>query len=70
MEAGSDTVEFFATNGSLASAGVYLWAGAGDGFVDAVTESPASVSVDSSQVLNVTVLQPTTWKASPPVVNP
>jgi len=70
MAPGSDTVEFFATNGSLASSGVYLWAGASDGFVDAVTEVPATATVDSSQVLNVTVLQATTWKASPPVINP
>ena len=69
MEPGSDTVEFLATNGSLASSGVYLWAGT-DGFIDALSEMPTSVTVGSSQVLNVTVIQPTTWKVSPPVINP
>jgi len=69
MEPGSDTVEFFATDGSLASAGVYLWAGT-DGFIDALSEVTTTATVGSSQVLNVTVLQPTTWKASPPITNP
>ena len=69
MAVGTDTVEFLATNGSLASAGVYLWAGT-DGFIDALSEMPTSVTVGSSQVLNVTVIQPTTWKVSPPTINP
>jgi len=65
MAPGSDTVEFFSTNGSLSSTGVYLWAGT-DGFIDAVTEAPAANNVQGSQVLNVTVVSPTTWKAEAP----
>jgi len=67
MAVGSDTVEFWSTNGSLASSGVYLWAGGADGFVDAITEAPASASVATSEVLNVTVFQPTTWKSPAPL---
>ena len=65
MAPGSDTVEFFSTNGSLSSAGVYLWAGT-DGFIDAVTEAPAANNVQGSQVLNVTVVSPTSWKSEAP----
>lgn len=70
MSAGSDTVEFWATDGSLASSGVYLWAGGPDGFVDAVTEAPAANNTALAEVMNVTVLQSTTWKADAPLVNP
>ena len=66
MAPGSDTVEFFAKDGSLASSGVYLWAGVADGFVDAVTEAPAAANVASSEVLNVTVVAPSTWKSEAP----
>jgi hypothetical protein len=66
MAPGSDTVEFFSSNGSLASSGVYLWAGVADGFVDAVTEAPAAANVASSEVLNVTVVAPATWNAPAP----
>lgn len=67
LASGSDTAEFLSSNGALSSAGVYLWAGGTDGFVDAVTEAPATSNVASSQVLNVTVIQPTTWKVDPPL---
>lgn len=70
MSAGSDTVEFWATDGSLASSGVYLWAGGPDGFVDAVTEAPAANNTALAEVMNVTVLQSTTWKADAPLVTP
>ena len=65
MAPGSDTVQFLSKTGSLSSAGVYLWAGT-DGFIDAVTESPAAVNVDAAEVLNVTVVSPTTWQTPAP----
>ena len=70
MAPGSDTVEFWSNSGSLASSGVYLWAGGADGFIDAVTEASAANNVANSEVMNVTVLQNTTWKTDAPLVTP
>lgn len=66
MASGLDTVEFWSQDGSLSSTEVYLWAGA-DGFVNVVTEAPATKDVGSSEVMNVTVVNPTTWKAPSPL---
>ena len=67
MSPGLDTVQFLSADGQLSSESVYIWAGLSDGFVDVVSEAPASVSVASAQVLNVTVVSPATWKADPPI---
>ena len=67
MSSGLDTVEFWSQDGSLASTAVYLWAGSETGFVNSVTEEPATTNIGASQVLNVTVTDPTTWKATSPL---
>jgi len=67
MASGLDTVEFWSQDGSLASTAVYLWAGSETGFVNSVTEEIATVNIGASQILNVTVTDPTTWKAASPL---
>jgi hypothetical protein len=66
MTSGLDTVEFWSQDGSLSSTEVYLWAGT-DGFVNVVTEEPATKNVGSTEVMNVTVVSPTTWKSPSPL---
>ena len=67
MASGLDTVEFWSQDGSLASTAVYLWAGSETGFVNSVTEEIATENIGASQILNVTVTDPTTWKAVSPL---
>jgi len=67
MASGLDTVEFWSQDGSLASTAVYLWAGSETGFVNSVTEEIATENIGASQILNVTVTDPTTWKAASPL---
>ena len=66
LTSGLDTVEFWSQDGSLSSTEVYLWAGT-DGFVNVVTEEPATKNVGSTEVMNVTVVSPTTWKSPSPL---
>ena len=65
MSAGSDTVEWLSNTGSLASLDVGLYAGS-DGFVNVVTEAETASTVGSNTVLNVTVVQDTTFTAPAP----
>jgi len=67
MASGLDTVEFWSQDGSLASTAVYLWADSTTGFVDAVTEEVATKNIGASEIMNVTVSSPTTWKSSSPL---
>lgn len=65
MTLGLDTVEFWSQNGSISSDGVFLWGGA-DGFLDIFTEQVSARTVGPNEVMNVTVVTPTTWKVSAP----
>jgi len=65
MAPGSDTVEFWTNNGSLASQEVALAAGV-DGFIDPITEAPTVGTLAGGTVVNVTVTQNTTWEAPAP----
>ena len=67
MASGLDTVEFWSQDGTLASTAVYLWADSTTGFVDAVTEEAATKTIGSSEIMNVTVSSPTTWKSASPL---
>ena len=65
MASGSDTVEFWANNGSLASQEVALAVGL-DGFVNPITEAPTVGTLAGGTVVNVTVTQNSTWLAPAP----
>jgi hypothetical protein len=65
MASGSDTVEFWSNNGSLASQEVALAVGA-DGFVNPITEAPTVGTMEGGTVVNVTVTQNSTWMAPAP----
>jgi len=65
MSVGSDTIEWWSTDGSLASQDVGLCAGA-DGFINVVTEAPTASTLNGNTVLNVTVIQNTTFTAPAP----
>jgi len=60
-----DTVELFSQDGSLASQASFLWAGT-DGFINPLDESPAVLSLNGSDVLNVYVSSSTTWLVPAP----
>jgi hypothetical protein len=65
MASGSDTVEFWTNNGSLASQEVALAAGV-DGFINPITEAPSVGTLAGGTVVNVTVTQNSTWMAPAP----
>ena len=65
MSVGSDTIEWWSTDGSLVSQDVGLCAGA-DGFINVVTEAPTASTLSGNTVLNVTVIQNTTFTAPAP----
>jgi len=65
MASGSDTVEFWSNNGSLASQEVALAVGT-DGFVNPITEAPTVGTLQGGTVVNVTVTQNSTWMAPAP----
>jgi hypothetical protein len=65
MSVGSDTIEWWSTDGSLASQDVGLCAGA-DGFINVVTEAPTASTLNGNTVLNVTVIQNTTFTVPAP----
>ncbi len=65
MASGSDTVEFWTNNGSLASQEVALAVGV-DGFVNPITEAPTVGTLAGGTVVNVTVTQNSTWLAPAP----
>lgn len=63
---GLDTTEFWSRDGANTSTAVLLWAGV-DGFIDNLTEQISIRAVEPNEVMNVTVVSPTTWKVSPPL---
>jgi len=65
MASGSDTVEFWTNDGSLASQEVALSVGV-DGFVNPITEAPSVGTLAGGTVVNVTVTQNSTWTAPAP----
>jgi len=65
MAPGTDTIEWWRADGSLASQDVGLWAGP-EGFIDVLTEAPKITPLDGNTVLNVTVVRDTVFTAPAP----
>lgn len=62
-----DTVTKLSTDGNCDQAGVYLWGGISDGFLDVNTFAPVSVTIPGTDAIFVSVSSDTVWKAPAPL---